>query len=365
MKRILALQGGGLRGVIEVAYLERLEALVRARRGPEVVLGDVFDLVGGTSTGAIIATAVACGLSMAELKAFYFERAPVIFRRRPVNVFGVIPSYDGAVLEREFRAVVGDRRLGDPDLKAHLAMVLKRVDTGAVWIVSSLPGAPYFADPPDGSYIGNRHYALARLLRASAAAPGFFGPVAMAVHDDLPPGVFVDGGVSPYNDPSLALLMLARMRTFGLEWELGADKLALVGVGTGHARRTVPPHMAERSLPIKLAGLTLLGMLQDAERQALTLLQWLGRPLRPEAVNSEIGDMAGEQLLAEPLFTYLRLNLDLDRAGVAALGFELTEAELERLRAIDDLGSLPLLYALGERAAGQQLDDKVLDQLGL
>src|SRR5580658_1692916 len=58
-KRILALDGGGVRGIISLAYLERLETILRDRFGPDTVLADYFDLIGGASTGAIIATGLA------------------------------------------------------------------------------------------------------------------------------------------------------------------------------------------------------------------------------------------------------------------------------------------------------------------
>lgn len=72
-KWILSLDGGGVRGVITLAFLERIEQLLASRSvGPER-LCDRFDLVGGTSTGAIIATALALGMSATEIKDFYFS----------------------------------------------------------------------------------------------------------------------------------------------------------------------------------------------------------------------------------------------------------------------------------------------------
>src|SRR2546421_11541547 len=70
-KRMLSLDGGGIRGVISVAFLERIEALLTAQAGEEVRLGDWFDLIGGTSTGAIIASALALGKSTGDLKDIY------------------------------------------------------------------------------------------------------------------------------------------------------------------------------------------------------------------------------------------------------------------------------------------------------
>jgi patatin-like phospholipase/acyl hydrolase len=66
-KRLLSLDGGGVRGVISVAFLERIEAILSAQAGENVRLGDWFDLIGGTSTGAIIATGLALGKTTADL----------------------------------------------------------------------------------------------------------------------------------------------------------------------------------------------------------------------------------------------------------------------------------------------------------
>ena len=60
-KRILSLDGGGVRGAITIAFLERLEKLIAEIEGKPTLLSDWFDVIGGTSTGAIIAGALALG----------------------------------------------------------------------------------------------------------------------------------------------------------------------------------------------------------------------------------------------------------------------------------------------------------------
>ena len=65
-KRMLALDGGGLRGVFTLEFLDSMEAELRRRTGNNaLLLRDYFDLIGGTSTGSIIAAALACGMSVA------------------------------------------------------------------------------------------------------------------------------------------------------------------------------------------------------------------------------------------------------------------------------------------------------------
>src|SRR4051794_12684912 len=71
-KRILALDGGGIRGVLTLGFLDRIEEALRQRHGRnDLVLADYFDLVGGTSTGSIIAAGLAIGMSVKELRGLY------------------------------------------------------------------------------------------------------------------------------------------------------------------------------------------------------------------------------------------------------------------------------------------------------
>jgi patatin-like phospholipase/acyl hydrolase len=71
-KRILSLDGSGVRGTATVAFLERLEEQISEIEGRPTRLGDWFDLIGGTSTGAIIATALSLGYRASEVRACVF-----------------------------------------------------------------------------------------------------------------------------------------------------------------------------------------------------------------------------------------------------------------------------------------------------
>src|SRR5688572_30511815 len=74
-RRMLSLDGGGIRGLMTLQILHELERQLRAHRGgaPDFRLCDFFDVIGGTSTGAIIAAGLARGMSTAELIGFYRE----------------------------------------------------------------------------------------------------------------------------------------------------------------------------------------------------------------------------------------------------------------------------------------------------
>src|SRR6476660_6535249 len=71
-KRILSLDGGGIRGILTLEYLGAIETMLRKRTGKnDLRLCDYFDLIGGTSTGSIIAAGLACGMSVEQLKKLY------------------------------------------------------------------------------------------------------------------------------------------------------------------------------------------------------------------------------------------------------------------------------------------------------
>ncbi len=351
-KEILALDGGGVRGVLSVAILEKIERLYRQHAGADARLSDRFDLIGGTSTGAIIGTALALGLSTSDVKDLYFELAPRVFRKSRARLALIQTVFDATALRKEIHKVVGNRRLDTPDLRTSLAIVAKRLDTGGAWLVTNNPRGKFWDDPADGSYVGNHRFLLADLVRASTAAPYFFTPQQIHIADGAPPGLFVDGGLTPHNNPALALLLLATIPAYGFNWAPGADRLRIVSIGTG-ARRDRLSAAAVRRLPAAgLAVQALASMVTDSGNQVLTMMQVLGRTDTPWTINSEIGDLGGVLLTPEPLFTFQRYDARLDRAWLRdELGISLSEATAGELARMDNSAIMPLAYEIGQAAA--------------
>src|SRR4029450_4151042 len=82
-KRILALDGGGLRGILTLGILQGIEDVLRERHGAgeDFRLSHYFDLVAGTSTGAIIAATLAMGWKVEEIRAKYISLGETVFHK--------------------------------------------------------------------------------------------------------------------------------------------------------------------------------------------------------------------------------------------------------------------------------------------
>jgi len=380
-KRILALDGGGVRGIVTIAFLEHVERALREETGrSDLVLGDFFDMIGGTSVGSMLAVMLAMGFSVAEIKRLFLDWAPAIFRGR-TTLIGP-RRFDARQLVNRVRSVVGDAALDSEKLCTGLTLVAKRVDTGSPWVLSNNPKMPYFDDGDD--WIGNRHYKLWRLIRASTSAPFLFTPTEIVIHEDeagnVEKGLFVDGAVSPHNNPALQMLLQASLASYKLAWRLTPEDLLLISIGTGHHRtkvaredrrilrgykaslarligRTLIEDIEEASFAVQ----TLRGLVGDSEVFALQILQALSNPRFCWLINSEIGSLDEELFAANgaldgPVMSFQRYNLPLEMNLLAA-EFDIAAplAQRQSLTEIDNPDKMDELYTLGTEAAEKQV----------
>ncbi|MBV8837084.1 MAG: patatin-like phospholipase family protein [Alphaproteobacteria bacterium] len=365
-KRILAFDGGGIRGMLSIAFLERLEALIEEIEGKPVRLCEWFDLIGGTSTGSIIATAAALGYWARDIKAFYATHGAAIFRKRWLWLAGLQSQFQAENLRRVLVSIVGDRTLGSEDVQTGLCIVTKRMDTGSSWILMNNPKSKYWETPADHSFIGNKHYSLANLVRASGAAPVFFEPELIEIAAGMEPGLFVDGGVSPHNNPALYMLLAASSPKLELNWPLGPENLLIVSIGTGSSRHTI----SEKQLPwLKSAGIAihaLQGQMSDAQQLVVGLMSWLGESPTQVKFNEELGDLSeAGRPFGRPLFRFLRYDVQLEQRWLRdELGRTFSEAEVMRLRELAAVENLGILHELGARAASKQMRREHLQRRG-
>ena len=364
-KRILAIDGGGIRGALAVGLIDNIERALRHKLGrKDLVLADYFDLIGGTSTGAIIAAGLALGRSADQLAELYRTLGPRVFHGGGFRIPLIQPRFDPKKLEEVIREELGQATLGGADWKTGFAAVAKRVDTGSSWILTNCPRAKYWdgdpeenarePDPAKRKVVPNRDYSLAKVVQASAAAPFYFDMVRMEVtHGDA--GEFFDGAVTPHGNPALQLALTALAPAYGLGWEAGADKLLIVSVGTGQPRPARPgwaKHPAQLAIWKAIHALTCLSY--DTSQLAVSVLQWLGASPQPWTINSEIGSLVGAGP-CEPLWTFVRYDAPLETRWLAQhMAEPPPEAQLLRLARLDDDRQVPALYGVG-LAVGERL----------
>jgi len=110
--RVLSIDGGGIRGLVTTILLQRIVAAPGLER-----FLDSIDLVAGTSTGGLLALAIAGGFGLARIRDLYVEKGPAIFDDswldNAVDLFGIVGAdYDTGPLRRELRRLFGDTTLG-------------------------------------------------------------------------------------------------------------------------------------------------------------------------------------------------------------------------------------------------------------
>jgi predicted acylesterase/phospholipase RssA len=341
-KRLLALDGGGIRGLISIELLAEIEATLRARlaAGPEFVLADYFDYIGGTSTGGIIAALLALGLPVARVREFYVDQGREMFRRpfAPWRWFRSLyrESNLSAVLRETFG---GETTLGSDRLRTLLLLVMRNADTDSPWPLSNNPAAKYNDRAMEHC---NLDLPLWKLVRASTAAPVYFPPQTLRLGKAS--YQFVDGGMTSYNNPAFLLFLMATLAPYKLCWQTGEEHLLLVSVGTGATPR---PGAARNVMT------AIWSVLMDPRYAALVeqdfLCRVFGRCIVGGPIDKEVGDLKEMAGQFPKLFTYARYNAELSREGLDELG--LADLQPKKVRRMDSVKYIDDLMRLGREVA--------------
>lgn len=303
---VLSVTGGGMLGVIPAAMLARYEELGQEAYGSEYRLCDSFDLVGGTSTGAVIATAIALGCSASEIADFYLKDAPKVMKRRWNAIPFLHDLYKGDEMTSHFTARTQGACLSRADLRCDLAITVKDMTNARPVLFSSLKASPARIFGVD---IRSDELPLDLLMRASTAAPFLFAPVEIG-------GVTaVDGGMSPFGNPALLLAELAQAGLGG--------HVSLTSLGTGEGRARYDRRALQSQPAILRAIRALLSTLKDAE---------------------ELTDEILRARAADGLITYQTYDLSLDRDSFKALGFEVSKREMTDIRKFGDSVGKEVLF---------------------
>jgi len=358
-RKILSLDGGGIRGVLTLEILLELEKQLKTelKKDDSFRLSDFFDYVGGTSTGAIIAAGLSRGMSVSALLNFYEEKGEAMFDKafllKRVKYF-----YNDGPLLKELKKTFGE---GDIDIKSGgfkslLLVVTMNRSTDSPWPISNNPNARYNnATRPDC----NLRIPLYQLVRASTAAPAYFRPETLQWDPTNPEKtfVFVDGGVTPYNNPSFLMYRMATQRPYGLNWKTGEKNLLIVSVGTGSAPS---PGVYNNLLDTlkELPNNLMYAMQVDQDINCRTV----GRCIFGSSIDRELGDMipldANDEMLsldsdASRHFSYVRYNANLSEEGLKEMG--LGHIDSDDVRQMDSVEYIDKLREVGKKVGQTQV----------
>lgn len=369
-RRLLAIDGGGLAGLIPAEALIVMEQQLNRLTGTQKPLCARFDLIGGTSTGAILAAGLALGKSATDLRDFYLSFGHGIFSKSflPVQFWHKYPS---APLEGHLKDVFGvSTTLGSDQLRTQILVVTKNATLGNDWFFTNNPTSKFFKN--------NSALPLWQVVRASSAAPTYFPPQTIAVPDDTGKKQsyeFVDGGVSSYNNPSLQVFLEATIPQYGNGWPMGAGRLLLISLGTGFNAITVPPGKAAGYNAINWGLYVIKEMMNEANLQQNILMHIIGQ--RPATVRSateemtssgaESGvpnenalDLVDTGLGSQKLVTYQRVTVGLTRQRLDQLG--LHDVDPVKVREMDAVDQIPNLQRIGAAVAKEQVHMDLLQE---
>jgi len=368
-RRLLSIDGGGVAGLIPAESLMLIEQQLDAITGRPAPLCERFDLIGGTSTGAILAAGLCLGLKAKKLRDFYLDYGKEVFTKvfLPLRFWH---SYPSGPIERRLIEVLGEKTtLGSDKLRTNILLVAKNVTLGTTWFFTNNPNGRFFPN--------NAGLALWQIVRASTAAPTFFPPRKILVPDDtgqVNEFEFIDGGVSSYNNPSLQVFLEATNKDYQFGWPTGPDRLLMLSLGTGFARIEVPAGKASHFNLLDWAGYSVKELLADANLQQNVLMHLVGQP-PSGAVESPVAEMEAAGIAsgtpdvqaldqmsaglgANKLLTYQRITISLTRRRLDGLG--LHDIDPEKVHQLDAADQISNLQRIGAAVAKEQVKMELL-----
>ena len=214
--RILTLDGGGIRGLLSAVLMDELD-----RRNPDWL--DRVDMIAGTSTGGILALALANGMKPAELAELYYELGPIIFKDNLLDEVRDLGRMIGADygtknLRSELEKIFADTRLRDLDKRVLITAF--DLDNEAVLPEERSWKPKFFHNFPGVDSDGEQHAADVALY--SSAAPTYFPSV----------DGYIDGGVVA-NHPGMVALSQTQDQRSKIPDRPRVDEIRLLSIGTG------------------------------------------------------------------------------------------------------------------------------------
>ena len=365
-KKLLAIDGGGIRGVLSLEVLQYIENLLKTKSGrADFRLADYFDYIAGTSTGGIIAAGLAIGMSVAAILSFYREAGAQMFVKANL-LHRLRYKFEDEPLAAKLKEVFGaTTMLSSEKLRTLLLLVMRNATTDSPWPISNNPYARY----NDASRADcNLNLPLWQLVRASTAAPTFFPPEVIVLNNADRAGdrefIFVDGGVTMYNNPAFQMFLMATLDCYWAgkpeaRWRTGAERMLVVSIGTGTSPNPqIGLEPDQMNLLFNAQTIPSALMFAALNEQDL-LCRVFGDCRVGDPIDREVNDLigcAGPLARGDKLFTYLRYNAELTREGLDRLGCP--DIDPRAVQKLDSIDGIPDLQHVGRRVAETKLRDE-------
>jgi predicted acylesterase/phospholipase RssA len=243
----IAIDGGGIRGVIVTRALMHLENAL------SLPVHHIFRLTAGTSTGSIISAGIANGMTAQEMYQLYVDIGPDVFQKTLRSYLWPLTRYrySNKPFVAALKAHFGDRLMGDFwDEKPATDVVITTFDLKENRDRFIKPWKPEYKDWP-----------VYKAVLASSSVPTYFPVV---------DGRFVDGGVGSYSNPCY---LAAYEAQFNLGWD--PAETTLISLGTGRGPYSFDPHKANHLWAWQWLSPVLDAFLQSAADQQVHLVNSL------------------------------------------------------------------------------------------
>ncbi len=285
----IAIDGGGIKGVMCTKALSMMEDSLGYPLHTRV------GLVSGTSTGSIIAAALASGLDAKTINQLYLDLGNEIFHKSIRTLLWPLFTYryPNQPLEKALAKYLGGQMITDLWKANHSIDIV-------VTTYDMVENRTRFIKPYKDKY---ENWPVVKAVLASAAAPTYFPAIE---------GRYVDGGVGSYGNPCY---LAAYEIKFGLKWEL--EETTLISLGTGRDPNTIKPGEVNHFTPLRYLD-PILGAFQIS---------------------------AADQ------------QVDLVAKLFEGLDFRRFQVDLERVLAMDDPANIPELIRYGEQLGQMILND--------
>lgn len=233
---------------------------------------------------------------------------------------------------------------------------MRNATTDSPWPISNNPKAYYNNISRTDC---NLNFPLWQLIRASTAAPTFFPAEEIDVNQEKP-FVFVDGGITSFNNPAFQLFMMATTEPYNLNWDAGEDKMLLVSVGTGITPEANKNLKSKEMNKLYNATSIPSALMYASQCQQDFLCRAFGNCLAGDSIENEIGDMIGKKGPGNSkLFTYVRYNAELSSKGLNDLG--LTDINAKDVQPMDSVKHINKLQKVGQAIAEKKVKESHFD----